>query len=90
MLKLNKVVIGANCKLKSYVSLKDIILAVKDQSGCGSCWTYPATALLEFAIRQATNEKIPLSEQVGFNRLLISYKSMKKLSTQTFKKRAME
>ncbi|KAL5252517.1 hypothetical protein ACHWQZ_G015333 [Mnemiopsis leidyi] len=36
---------------------------IKDQQTCGSCWTYPATALLEFAIEKTTREKIPLSEQ---------------------------
>ena len=41
-----------------------LFAAIKDQQTCGSCWTFPATALLEFAIQTTTREKIPLSEQV--------------------------
>merc|ERR1712176_1278441 len=36
---------------------------IKDQQTCGSCWTFPATALLEFAIQKTTGQKLPLSEQ---------------------------
>ncbi|XP_020270538.1 oryzain gamma chain-like [Asparagus officinalis] len=40
-----------------------IVSPVKDQGGCGSCWTFSATGSLEAAYSQATGKSISLSEQ---------------------------
>ena len=34
-----------------------------DQADCGACWTFPAVALLEFALKEATGKLIQLSNQ---------------------------
>ena len=34
-----------------------------DQGDCGSCWTFPAVALLEFALKEATGKLVQLSNQ---------------------------
>jgi cathepsin H len=40
-----------------------IVSPVKDQSHCGSCWTFSTTGALEAAYTQATGKNISLSEQ---------------------------
>ncbi|KAL5715331.1 cathepsin H [Ranunculus cassubicifolius] len=40
-----------------------IVSPVKEQAGCGSCWTFSTTGALEAAYKQAFGEDISLSEQ---------------------------
>ena len=52
-------------KNRSYVNWveKGIVTSVKNQGGCGSCWAFAATAVLESAHALASKQLISLSEQ---------------------------
>jgi len=52
-----------SARAASSIDWRNKLGPIKNQGTCGSCWTYPTTALLEFAIEKTTGQKIPLSEQ---------------------------
>lgn len=37
--------------------------AIKEQSDCGACWSFSATAVLEYKIKMEKNISVQLSEQ---------------------------